>query len=230
MRNSFRYCVTVFALGAMACSKSSAPEGPKAEILEAPAAVTAAATAMTAAPMASGSAIPVPTASGTAAAAETIVLTAANTTVAFTGSKVGGGHNGTFGKVTGEVKLGVQLEASELNVEIDIASLHTDSTKLDNHLKSEDFFEVAKFAKATFKSTVIVPTPGKPDMYSVTGIMDIKGVRKTLKFPAKIERKAGGGVTANASFVIGRKGFHVDSDGLTDYLIKDEVGLSITIK
>jgi polyisoprenoid-binding protein YceI len=233
MRISAFCAVALLSMGAFACSKSTTADPPKAEILDTPAATASATvTASAAVTGSAAAAMPSATASGTAAAAapEVVALTAANTTIGFTGSKVGGSHNGTFGKVTGQIKLNAKIEESEISIEIDVASLRTDSTKLDEHLKSEDFFDVKKFAKSTFKSTVIVAEAGKPDTYSVTGVMEIKGVRKTLKFSSKIERKDGGGVTVKARFIIGRKGFHVDSDGLTDYLIKDEVGLSIAIK
>jgi polyisoprenoid-binding protein YceI len=212
----------------VACEKSATQDKPKAEVLDTPAAPASSATVALVAPNPTASVTAI--ASSTAAASEVIALTAANTKIGFTGSKVGGAHNGSFGKVKGELKLAAKLEESEINVEVDIASLRTDSTKLDDHLKSEDFFDAKKFAKATFKSTTIALNATKTATHTITGVMEIKGVRKTLKFPAKIERKEGGGVSVHADFVIGRKGFHVDSEGLTDYLIKDEVGLSITIK
>jgi polyisoprenoid-binding protein YceI len=230
---TIRFSILALSIVATAaCEKSATQDKPKAEVLDTPAAPASSATVAAAVPSATVTAIASATASATstASASEVIALTAANTKIGFTGSKVGGSHNGSFGKVKGELKLAAKLEESEISVEVDIASLRTDSTKLDDHLKSEDFFDAKKFAKATFKSTTIAENATKTATHTVTGVMDIKGVRKTLKFPAKIERKEGGGITVRADFVIGRKGFHVDSEGLTDYLIKDEVGLSITIK
>jgi polyisoprenoid-binding protein YceI len=230
-----------FALVLAGCEKKAVSEAPKAEVLEeytaamVPSATASSASAgLPAAP--TGAAVASTTASvigadaGTVApgSTETMALSAANTKIAFTGSKVGGAHNGSFGKAKGEIKLQAKLEDSQISIEVEVASLHTDSTKLDEHLRSEDFFDAKKFPKATFKSTSIVEAPSKTGTHQVTGVLEIKGVRKTLKFPAKIERKESG-VAVRADFVISRKGFHVDSEGLTDYLIKDEVLMGITI-
>lgn len=44
-------------------------------------------------------------------------------------------------------------ENNTVNVEIDVASLDSNHAERDKHLRSADFFDVAKFPKATFAST-----------------------------------------------------------------------------
>jgi polyisoprenoid-binding protein YceI len=222
------------ALAISGCEKNPTLDKPKAEIVETAPTASAQPTATALAPATVSAAVTgsaAPTASGTAAAGErTVALTPANTKVGFTGSKTGGSHSGTFNKVKGELKLGAKLEDSQLSVEVETSSLHTDSGKLDEHLRSDDFFDVAKFPKASFKVTSIVEAAAKNTTHSITGVMEIKGIKKTIKFPAKIENKDGA-IAVRADFVINRKGFRVDSSGITDYLIKDEVlmGINLTI-
>ena len=60
----------------------------------------------------------------------------------------------------GEVKADLQLDTADLTkstvaVEIPIASLSSGVPKLDEHLKSADFFNAAEFPLATFKSTSV---------------------------------------------------------------------------
>ena len=60
----------------------------------------------------------------------------------------------------GEVKADLQLDTADLTkstvaVEIPIASLSSGVPKLDEHLRSADFFNAAEFPLATFKSTSV---------------------------------------------------------------------------
>lgn len=63
-----------------------------------------------------------------------------------------------------------------LNVEV--TSVDTAVQKRDDHLRSPDFFEVAKHPKMTFKSKTISPA-GK-DRYKLTGDLTLHGVTKPV--------------------------------------------------
>ncbi|MFO0667211.1 MAG: YceI family protein [Polyangiaceae bacterium] len=217
----------------LACSKNPVQDKPKAEVTEvvdptATASATSAPTGTapnpTTAMVDAGSADAAP-----ATAEEAYVLTPANTKVNFTGSKVGGSHNGSYGKFTGNLHLVPgSLEQSKIDLEVDTNSLRTDSPKLDAHLKSADFFDVEKFPKARFKSTALKPSEAKGATHTLTGVMEIKGIKKTLSFPVNITVKDDA-LSAKADFVISRKAFKIDFDGAADYLIKDEVLLSLKV-
>jgi polyisoprenoid-binding protein YceI len=83
---------------------------------------------------------------------------------------------------------------SKIEISADIASIDTDDEKRDEHLKSPDFFDAAKFPKMTFKSTKIVKG-GKG--YKVTGDLTIRDVTKTVTLdvegPAKAVKDPWGG-------------------------------------
>jgi polyisoprenoid-binding protein YceI len=67
---------------------------------------------------------------------------------------------------------------STLDVTIQTASVGTLNPVLDEHLKSADFFNVAKFPTATFKSTKITQTG--PKTAKVRGDFTLLGVTKPL--------------------------------------------------
>jgi polyisoprenoid-binding protein YceI len=149
--------------------------------------------------------------------------------IAFTGAKVTQKHEGRFRSFEGTIGL-VNHEPlmSAVQVNIDLTSLTIDSEKLAGHLKSADFFDVAKFPKATFSSTTIRPG-GAPSTYNVTGKLDLHGVTRPLTFPATI-KLASGNVEAEGEFTINRKDHGIVYPGMPDDLIRDDVSIKLTIR
>ena len=68
---------------------------------------------------------------------------------------------------------------ASVNVTIPLTSLNTGVPALDEHLRSEDFFEVAKFPTASFRSTKVEQGAGK-DRLKVTGELNLHGVTKPV--------------------------------------------------
>ncbi len=66
---------------------------------------------------------------------------------------------------------------STVNATIDVAGLSTGESARDNHLKTPDFFDAAKFATATFVSTSV--SKGGSGLL-VKGNLTIKGVTKPV--------------------------------------------------
>ncbi len=88
---------------------------------------------------------------------------------------------GRFNTISGKIEFnGSQPAKSSANIEIDMASLDTPSDKLDDKLRSE-FFETAKFPKASFTAKTITVT-GKNEG-EILGDLTLHGVTKpvTLK-------------------------------------------------
>jgi polyisoprenoid-binding protein YceI len=141
-------------------------------------------------------------------------------TIGFAGSKVTGSHDGGFKAFEGEIVL-VDGDPTQSSVEIviDTTSLWADNERLTGHLKSADFFDVEAHPQVKFKSTEIVR---EDEGYSVTGNLDLHGVKKSITFPATIVVDDGG-VRAQAEFFIQRFDFGIEYKGKADDLIRDEV-------
>ncbi|MFM7088221.1 MAG: YceI family protein [Candidatus Paceibacterota bacterium] len=77
--------------------------------------------------------------------------------------------------------------------------------KLVAHLKSADFFDVAKFGNSVFNMSSIVKNG---DMYQVTGDLTIKGKMEKITFPANIYM-GDGKVFVEAEIVVDRSKFDV---------------------
>jgi len=72
---------------------------------------------------------------------------------------------------------------AKIDFNIDVASINTENSMRDNHLKSDDFFNTEKFPKMTFKSTSFKKKSG--NMYELTGDLTIRDVTKKAVFSVK---------------------------------------------
>jgi polyisoprenoid-binding protein YceI len=146
--------------------------------------------------------------------------------VEFMASKVTGSHHGSFGKFSGVIDYAGQPEKSAVSVTIDMDSVKTDTDDLTKHLKTPDFFDVAKFPQATFASSAISPGGEKGATHTVAGNLQLHGVTKSITFPATIVTNADG-ITVDSTFAINRKDFGINYAGPADNLIRDEVVLTL---
>lgn len=150
--------------------------------------------------------------------------------VEWVGSKVTGKHEGGFKQFQGAISLvDNDPEKSSVNVEIGMDSLFTDTEKLSGHLKSGDFFDVAKFPKASFASSSIKKNTGAGPSHTVTGNLTLHGVTKSITFPATVKTSPTG-VDVDAEFSINRKDFGIVYAGKPDDLIRDDVVIKLAIK
>jgi polyisoprenoid-binding protein YceI len=156
-------------------------------------------------------------------------ITPQNSKIEFVGSKVTGSHNGSFQDFSGQIDYTGNVEQSRVNITIKADSITTDTPDLTKHLKTADFFDVAKYPEATFVSTVIKPGGENGASHTITGNLTMHGVTKSVTFPATI------GVTpdvasVDAHFSVNRKDFGINYAGAADNLIRDDVVLKLTIR
>ncbi len=163
------------------------------------------------------------------AAGETYSITPADSKIQFVGSKVTGSHDGSFEKFSGAIDYQGQPENSRVTITIDMDSVAADDPNLTAHLKTPDFFDVAKYPQATFESTEIRPGGDKGGTHTVTGNLKLHGMTKSITFPATIAVNPGA-ITVDSTFAINRKDFGINYAGASDNLIRDEVVLKLRVK
>ena len=140
---------------------------------------------------------------------------------------------GEFGKTSGKAQIDdADLSRSSVEVTIEVASVDTRDEKRDNHLKSADFFDAAKFPTITFKSTKV--TPGKDGAITVAGNLTMRGVTKPVTLEGSITKAITdpwGLSRRGASFTgkLDRKEWGVSWSKVTDVgaVVGDEVKLDI---
>jgi len=131
--------------------------------------------------------------------------------------------------------------AWSVDATIDVSTVSTGIAARDTHLKSADFFEVAKFPTMTFKSTSVVKAG---DHYDLKGDLTMHGVTKTVTLRMDPPSKAmpgnpgrDGKVLVHYGFAatttINRKEFGLLWDGSPtstgDKLLSDDVKVEIDI-
>ena len=98
------------------------------------------------------------TATAAPATAETLRVGPEGSRIGFVGAKVTAQHAGHFREFAGTIALVPQaIEKSRVELDVKVASLTVDGgpEDLENHLKTPDFFDVAKFPSAKFVTTAI---------------------------------------------------------------------------
>ena len=161
---------------------------------------------------------------------EKLVLSSDTSKLDWVGSKITGSHDGSFEKFSGSIVLADgKAEGGHIEVTIDTTSVQSDAAKLTKHLKKADFFDVEKHPKATFVSTTIAKGGADGATHTISGNLELNGVKKSISFPAKIAI-TDSAVTSTSEFSINRKDFGIVYKGKPDDLIRDDVVIKLDIK
>jgi polyisoprenoid-binding protein YceI len=87
--------------------------------------------------------------------------------------------HGSFGRFMGQLTLnGEALTTGSVEVEIDTASINTGVEARDNHLRSADFFDVARFPTLRFRSQRVEQV--EQDRYRVVGELTLRDVTREV--------------------------------------------------
>lgn len=138
---------------------------------------------------------------------------------------------GSFTDVAGTITVDTKKpEASSVEITIKTTSVNTHTDKRDEHLRSSDFFDVAKFPVMTFKSTKVKKI--SDTQYEVTGNFTLHGVTKSIKVTADLigEGKGMKGETRagyESSFKINRSDY-----GMAGFpvVVGDQVQITISVE
>ena len=102
-------------------------------------------------------------------------------------------------------------------------------TKLNNHLKTGDFFETEKFPSATYVITSVKKNSNANFPYLVNGNLTLKGITKKVSFPAKITL----GkllILESEKFSFNRQDFNVQyQSSMKDVAIKNDIDMKINV-
>lgn len=177
------------------------------------------------------------------AGSKELKVDAAASEILWHAEKVVGKHDGSVKVKQGVINVKDGKIVGGL-VDIDLATIaNTDltdaesNTKLVNHLKSEDFFDVAKFPTSKLEITEVTPiqnaAAGQPN-FTVKANLTIRGVTKSITFPASLT-VTDSKVAGTATFDIDRTEFGLKYgsgkffEGLGDKMIKDNFTMKFNV-
>ena len=120
-----------------------------------------------------------------ALANETYKFDQSRSTIGFTVHQFLGTTHGKFPKFDGKIEIDREHpEKSSVVARIDIRSIDTGIVKRDNHLRSAEFFNVAKFPEMTFKSGRVRQTGQQSG--DIFGDLTMHGVTKPITLHVKL--------------------------------------------
>lgn len=130
--------------------------------------------------------------------------------------------SGNFKKFTGDVQYDPAKPAdTKATLGVDTASYDLGDPEYNKEVAGKDWFDSKNHPKATF---VITGVTGSGNNLQATGDLTIRGIKKPLKFPVKIQT-AGGKHTFTGKTQIKRLEYKVGADGEwgDTSLVADEV-------
>ncbi len=183
---------------------------------------------------------------------QTYLIDTLTTTVDWKGAHKGGlaPRWGKIGVSLGSISVkndsisGGEFIVNMASLKVDPASVTEEgkkATDLEGHLKSADFFDVAKAPTAKFVITKVEPYTATKDAsliadpnYLISGNLTLKDKTLNVTFPAKVQVTSDV-VTASAKFVIDRSawGINYKTEGSAEnwMISKDvEIGLNLNAK
>lgn len=122
---------------------------------------------------------------------------------------------GRFDDIKGTITIGNTFLASKFNAVIQIDSIDTGIKQRDDHLRSPDFFDAAKYPTMTFESKSIT---GTMDNFKMVAALTMKGVTKDIlltgKYTGTVKDQEGKDrIALRATGMINRKDFNIKFDG-----------------
>lgn len=166
-----------------------------------------------------------------AVAGDKLTVDTTVSTIVWHGKKVTGAHTGSIELQSGSLAIN-EGKLTGGSFIIDMASLEnkdiTDPEykgKLENHLKSDDFFAVEKYPTSKFEITEVKDLGN--NKIAVAGNLTLRDVTKNITYEADIIESSNSKLIAKADFNINRKDWGVAYTGMKDDLISDEINFKI---
>ena len=170
-----------------------------------------------------------------------LVVDTLASTVAWKGYKPGGSHRGTLGIKQGELSVeNGELVSGTFTLDMNkiLCEDLTDAKmneQLVGHLKSADFFDVAKYPEGKFTITTVEKLNDGVNTHRISGNLELKGVSKNITFDANVTNEGTIYKATTATFTIDRTQWGVNYGSknifkdLKDSFINDDMEVTITI-
>jgi polyisoprenoid-binding protein YceI len=172
---------------------------------------------------------------------QTLSVNTDQSTMTWTGSKIGGSHTGTIKIVSGRLALkGGEITGGNFTIDMN-SIVNTDlppakQGDLVGHLKNEDFFDVAKYPTSKFAITNVTKLTNEPGAtHLIYGNLTLKDVTKEIGFKANVKIDGNSAVVTTPKFAIDRSDFNVKYgsakffDNLKDKAINDNIDFVVRL-
>jgi polyisoprenoid-binding protein YceI len=140
-------------------------------------------------------------------------------------------HHGQFDKTWGKIVLDRAAKTGSVDITVDMSSINMGSSKLEDHLRGDEYFDVAKFPVMTFKSTnlkfngdVPVAADGELTLHGITKPLTLTITNVECKIHPMVKKEDCG---AEVTSTLKRSDFGISK--LTP-MVGDEVTLHIQVE
>lgn len=175
------------------------------------------------------------------ATGQTLTVNTAQSSMTWTGSKIGGSHTGTIDIASGRLAVnGGQITGGNFTINMN-SIVNTDLPEakqgdLVGHLKNEDFFDVATYPTAKFAITNVTKLTNEPGAsHLIYGNLTLKDVTKEIGFKANVNITGNSATVTTPKFAIDRSDFNVKYgstkffDNLKDKAINDNIDFVVNL-
>ena len=160
--------------------------------------------------------------------AQAIPIDIAKSSVTATGKQMGVPVTGKFKKMSGDVVFNPsQLTSAKAKIEIDVGSYDMGMADYNQNVIGAEWFNAAKFPKASFVSTGIKAVGA--NSYTVAGQFTLKGRAQNVSFPVAVKTE-GTNQVFDGVLTVKRNAFGVGSGDWADTsVVADDVAIKFHI-
>jgi len=145
--------------------------------------------------------------------------------ISFKIKNFGFGVTGKFTGIEGRINFDPQNPtAASFDITVDAATVNTDNSMRDKHLRGESYFDITKYPRIHFISTSVLPGTDKGS-FLLTGQLTIKNKTREIKFPFTAV-SANEGYLLKGSFKLNRRDFDVGGSST----ISDELEVIVNVQ
>lgn len=148
--------------------------------------------------------------------------TVTHSAITFQVKNLGINTTGTIGGLQANIHFNpANLSSGSIEASVETNTINTDNTGRDEHLKSDAYFDAARYPKITMKSALLKHKSG--NNYTGQFILTIKGKEKILEIPFSCVQ-TGNAMTFKGAFKLNRLDFDI---GESSMILANEVTVNI---